>query len=569
MRETSPSSGLGAPRARSAWERLCARRGALLALSCLWLLCGMAVLAPLVANDRPLYARLVDRVEIERARSLLVPLSVTLEGLQRQSDEQYLAGRMPGSTLTRPRAIQRERETLERCVDVLDRAFERFGPSAWAWIKLVRDALAKPDDAAGLVEAARSADRELSPLLKAQWAPSRFSATTRWPAFAALDAFSVAAIALWLGVGALPFVRSFAERRGRTRPTLAACFCVLMLCVASVTSWRVVRPSDEHLDSRPWKERLASPGARVERVLFPPIAMGYAETHSDETWRPPTWLASSRIDEQGRYLDPKRAQGANAPLALVVRPGEPQGNSAFRHLLGTDGSGRDIAARLLWGARASLAIGFGAALLLALIGTLVGGVSGYFGGLVDLALSRVLEVVLCFPAFFLVLALAALADPTVVPPTVCVLLVIAGVGWTTVARLVRVDCLKLRRAEFVLAAQAQGFSRTRVLFVHVLPNALAPAIVALSLGVGSAILTEAGLSFLGLGVAEPVPSWGTLAADARNAHYWWVLVFPGLCVFASSWCANVVGEALRDVLDPRTSEGTRERALALEELPRG
>lgn len=563
MREPEASLQVDAPRARSAWDRLCARRGARFALFGLWLLCGMAVLAPLLANDRPLFVRMVDRDEIERARSLLVPLAASVAGLWERTDEAYAADRLQGSTLTRSQAIAREETLLLRCVDVLERVLENEGPLSNRMLVLRRSLEERsPGSLRGVAVAV---DRELVPVLAGR-STSDLASRSCSPALAALDAGSVAAIALWVGVLALVALRaatSRAQPRSAVRLAVGLASCVVLIAA----TWYFVRPTDEHLDSRPWKERLASPTAHVELVVFAPIAMGFAETHSDETWRPPTWLASSRIDEQGRYIDPERGEGANAPLALVVRPGEPERNSAFRHLLGTDGSGRDIAARLLWGARASLAIGFGAALLLALVGTLAGGVSGYFGGLVDLALSRVLEVVLCFPAFFLVLALAALADPTVVPPTLCVLLVIAGVGWTTVARLVRADCLKLRRAEFVLAAQAQGFSRSRVLFVHVLPNALAPALVALSLGVGSAILTEAGLSFLGLGVAEPVPSWGTLAADARNAHHWWVLVFPGLCVFASSWCANVVGEALRDVLDPRTIDGARERVL--EELSRG
>ena len=124
-------------------------------------------------------------------------------------------------------------------------------------------------------------------------------------------------------------------------------------------------------------------------------------------------------------------------------------------------------------------------------------------------------------------------------------------GWTGVARLVRAKALELADAEFVLAARAQGFSAARVLFVHVLPNAAAPALVALSFGVGSAILTESALSFLGLGVQVPVPSWGALAAESKSLSGWWMLVFPAACVFATSLAANVVGEGLRDVLDPR------------------
>lgn len=528
--------------------RLLARRGPRCAAFALWLLAGFAALAPFVANDRPWYVRASDREEVEGALRSLVPLARSCDRLAKLDAAAWEAERLAGSTTTRAEALERERGAVRLRVRVLEAAVEGHDAVARG---VLDDALASggelaPAATAFAAQAALQADGSTA-------GGGRLVARARWPLLAELEAVSVFLLAAWIALGAQLARASRGRAIGR-----AAWSASLAVPVVLALAWSALQPSDARLDPRPWKERLASPSVIVERAVFAPIAMGFAETNTSEAWRPPTWLASSEIDDEGRYVRGSRAATAvragellPPPTSVAVRPGEPARNSPWRHVLGTDGSGRDVFARLLHGARASLAVGFGAALLLAVIGTFVGLVAGTLRGAVDLVLSRVLEVVVCFPAFFLVLAFAAVADPDVVPPAVSIALVIGGVGWTGVARLVRVKALELADAEFVLAARAQGLSAARVLFVHVLPNAAAPALVALSFGVGSAILTESALSFLGLGVQVPVPSWGALAAESRSLAGWWTLAFPAACVFASSLAANVLGEGLRDVLDPR------------------
>jgi peptide/nickel transport system permease protein len=246
-----------------------------------------------------------------------------------------------------------------------------------------------------------------------------------------------------------------------------------------------------------------------------------------------------------------------SPSPVETRPGEPARNSPWRHPLGCDGLGRDLLVRLVYGARVSLSVGLLSAAALFAIGAVVGVLAGYFGGWIDLLLSRGIEVVLCFPAFFLVLLVLSTTDPDVLPPVLAISLVIALVGWPSVARLVRAQVLALRDAEFVVAARALGVPPARVLLVHVLPNAVGPAIVAASFAVGGGALVEAALSYLGFGVRVPVPSWGSLVNESRSAEHWWLQLFPGLAILVSVACYNLVGDAVREALDPRAPGSRR------------
>jgi peptide/nickel transport system permease protein len=281
--------------------------------------------------------------------------------------------------------------------------------------------------------------------------------------------------------------------------------------------------------------------------------MGFAETNLPEAFRPPTWLASSRMRAEGGFERDREGAALFSPLATPVHvaTAEPALNSWHRHLLGTDSLGRDLLARLLWGARSSLLVGFASAVLLTALGIAFGVCAGWCGGLVDVAISRTIELVLCFPAFVLVLCAMFFVDPRIVPPIVSVAVVIGIVGWTTVARLVRAECLRLRELEFVAAARALGLTDLSIVWRHVLPNAIGPAIIAFSFAIGSAILTESALSFLGFGVQAPVPSWGSLVSDSKSPEHTWIWIFPGLCIFAAVAGSNLLGEALRDALDPR------------------
>ncbi|WP_051694319.1 ABC transporter permease [Desulfohalovibrio reitneri] len=251
------------------------------------------------------------------------------------------------------------------------------------------------------------------------------------------------------------------------------------------------------------------------------------------------------------------AMSLAALLAPLIAPYDPlainvdvmlQGPS-WQHWLGTDALGRDVLTRLLYGARVSLWVGFVAVGLSVGIGLALGLVAGYFGGLVDEAVMRGVDVMLCFPSFFLILAVIAFLEPSLAN----IMIVIGLTSWMGVARLVRAETLSLRGRDFVLAARSAGASAPRILLWHVLPNAAAPVLVSATLGVAGAILVESSLSFLGLGVQPPTPSWGNMLMEGKDVLEIapWLSVFPGLAILVTVLGYNLLGESLRDLLDPR------------------
>ena len=229
---------------------------------------------------------------------------------------------------------------------------------------------------------------------------------------------------------------------------------------------------------------------------------------------------------------------------------------SLAHFMGTDGLGRDLSARVVHGARTSLAVGLLSAALALLVGVPVGAMAGYRGGLSDSIVSRCLEAVLCIPSLLLVLALLAAAPPWLarLPDALRIALVLGVTGWTAVARYLRGEFLKLRHSDMVAAAKASGAGHVRVVIRHVLPSALAPVLVTAAFTVGASILLEAALSFLGLGVRPPTPTWGGLLAEAKFKvdKAWWLAIFPGIALFATVLGCNLLGEGLRDLLDPRS-----------------
>ncbi len=222
------------------------------------------------------------------------------------------------------------------------------------------------------------------------------------------------------------------------------------------------------------------------------------------------------------------------------------------HLMGTDGLGRDVFSRMLYGARISLMVGFVAVGIATLIGIVLGAIAGFYRGWVDTLIMRTVDVMLSIPTFFLILAVIAFLSPSIWN----IMIVIGLTSWMGVTRLVRAEFLSLRNREFVLAAQALGAKDLRLIFGHLLPNSLTPIIVSSILGIASAVLVESGLSFLGLGVQAPQASWGNILTDGKEyiQFAWWLSLFPGLAILLTVLGYNLLGDGLRDAYNPSSNQ---------------
>ena len=221
------------------------------------------------------------------------------------------------------------------------------------------------------------------------------------------------------------------------------------------------------------------------------------------------------------------------------------------HILGTDELGRDVFTRLLYGGRVSLGVALCATVIQLLIGVSLGCISGFYGKWVDNIVMRVVDTVMCFPFFVIAITIAALFGASVWN----IILIIGCLQWTGVSRIVRAKILSLKQSEFIEAARAMGLSSFEIISKHLLPNVLSPIIVNATLNVANGILMEAGISFLGLGVKQPQPSWGNMLSAAQSMrvlqYEWWLWIPTGLLVFLSVLCINFVGDGLRDALDPK------------------
>jgi peptide/nickel transport system permease protein len=245
---------------------------------------------------------------------------------------------------------------------------------------------------------------------------------------------------------------------------------------------------------------------------------------------------------------------ALAPLLAPWDPNRPDVRKTLappsaHHWFGTDQLGRDVLSRMLYGARVSLAVGFVSVGIAATIGVMLGAAAGYRGGVVDGSIMRMVDLMLVFPRFFLLLAVLAFLRPSIWT----IMVVIGLTGWMGVARLVRGEFLALKEREFVIWSYSVGASAPRIVLRHVLPNAMGPVLVAMTLGIPAAILTESGLSFLGLGVQPPYATWGNILNEGKDAIEiaWWLSLYPGLAILVTVLSYNLLGEGVRDALDPR------------------
>jgi ABC-type dipeptide/oligopeptide/nickel transport system permease subunit len=314
------------------------------------------------------------------------------------------------------------------------------------------------------------------------------------------------------------------KRQGISGPYRALLVAGEFAAVTLVLSLAFLIPGAAPLDryySRSFpQEEFQSFGQRKATFVF--IPFGPTEQDTEAIFRPPLFREPQKLWRES--------------------------NDGVTHWLGTDGTGQDVLARMLYGARVAMSVGFMAVGLYVTIGVVVGAIAGYFGGVTDMVISRIIEIVLLFPSFFLILILVAMLGPSIL----IIMFVIGITGWPTVARLIRGEVLKQRALDYVQAARALGASHSRILFRHVLFNAISPALVAAPFGIASAIVTEASLSLLGFGVRPPTPTWGALLHQGNaNYHYWWLIVVPSLAIFFTVTIFNLVGAGLRDAMDPR------------------
>lgn len=247
---------------------------------------------------------------------------------------------------------------------------------------------------------------------------------------------------------------------------------------------------------------------------------------------------------------------AAAALAPVLAPHDPIDQDVDARLappspgnwLGRDGLGRDVLSRVLWGGRVSLPVAFVVVVIASIFGTLYGGLAGFAGGRLDEGLMRVVDMVLAFPSLILAMAIAAALGPSIRNSMLAMLVV----WWPPYARLARGEVLALKARDFTTAARAIGLSRLRILLRHLLPNAVAPCLVLMTMDFGGAIIITAALSFLGLGAVPPTPEWGAMVAEGRElTDQWWVATFPGLAILSVALATNFIGDAIRDAIDPR------------------
>ena len=596
------------------FEQLSKRTLFKIGLVVLAFLYGSAIYAPFLANDRPFVIESVDLRAFRSASGSLSAVTTGMGSLIKQSDEDYTERLRSAGTLgkegvpqDRTGALQQERQAAANRLETLrlylpadgepsPEAPDAQGPRAGldTYEGLVVEGLAAFD--AGDSETALAKITEAKKLARGFrraltiWDPAdpdstglRLVGSKSHPLTEALSGKEVFFMLFWFLVLAWPAWNRLVNknvlagdreriRQWRRRKSLGVVLLSLLGSVAWVNS--PFYGGGSAFDTAPYKGALASgdmwltpagqpmQAEQADTVVWAPVAFGSAETRSDAevNFRPPTWRANAEIDADGRYVRGARAEAAGETDAtgyevpavpVQIKPGEPGVNHPLRRIAGTDELGRDLFTRILWGGRVSLMVGILSAVLLTVLGVVIGSIAGYFGGRVDVFIMRAIEIILSLPAFFLILMAMAFTDPKVVPPIFAIIFVIALIRWTGTARLVRGEFMRLREQEFVLAARSLGFSDARTIFRHVLPNAMSPVLVSAAFSVAAGILTESAISFLGFGTRPPEASWGALVNESRNPQFWWIQVFPGVLIFITVTCYNLVGDAVRDALDPK------------------
>ena len=562
------------------WREFRKRKLAVLCAVMVVLLATVSIFAPFIANDRPLYYVGINRFQYqEAARTTRVVLAAIIrrKGLPAPVEPDRKAGffaRMKRSVFGDP-APPDPVKIVGLQLDIMAHELageqrERFGTLQEQIVSTARQVteLAERQAEAAVARKAGTGEAgeaevpavtvaDLLAQLGEQRAALRrefdarkvtLAVSGHWPVLVSLNWLDVVFMAGNLLLLTLPLWRLGVRRcippgRPGVRSTVTAGVMFGVPVLVAGLWWLCV---PERLDRSPYKQGVLAAEADAgkapvvyEGVAWPLVPYGLDEDSLTATYaRPPWWPAEADGSEQAAAVARKQ-QKATAALGPWDAP----------HWMGTDDIGRDLLCRMIWGGRVSLSVGIVAVSIYVTLGIIIGAIAGYFRGLPDLLISRVIEVVICFPSFFLILTIVSFVGPSIYN----IMIVIGLTGWTGVARLVRGEFLRLGSREFVLAGRALGYSSARIIFRHVLPNALAPVLVSATFGVAGAILTESGLSFLGFGITVPKPSWGGILAAGRSALNTapWLIYFPGLAIFLTVTSYNLVGEALRDAADPR------------------
>jgi peptide/nickel transport system permease protein len=501
------------------WQSFRSRPLAMLAAGLILFLITVSIFAPFLANDRPFYFVGTNRFEYqETSRTMRSVIGQLAELAAKKPDAADLSQQIGQLRDNLPPQMDRLRELL---IDADRKKWDEFAG------RLKGASLQGVSLDAVLL-------KELQKEFRVQFSPEKIelSEVTKWPVLASLsplDLWFMAANVLGLGLVGLKLLPE------TIRPWIRIRWWVLVVIptLAAVGWWWLV---PARLDRTNYKQGVlaGSEGEQTAPVIFkqvvwPAIPFGLDEDQLEAKSQPP-YLTTKEMPKTKR-----------SPWDSV-------------HWLGTDEIGRDVLCRMIWGGRVSLSVGIVAVAIYVVLGIIIGSIAGYFRGWVDLLISRLIEVVICFPAFFLILTIVAFMQRS---SLYSIMVVIGITSWTGIARLVRGEFLRLVDQEFVLAGRALGYSSTRLIFGHVLPNALAPVLVSATFGVAGAILTESGLSFLGLGISSPTPSWGAILANGRENLFRapWLIQFPGLAIFLTITAYNIVGETLRDASDPRLRGG--------------
>lgn len=454
----------------------------------------VAILCPLLANSRPLYIRTVFPLDLDNA------LGLSEEVLMDFAEDSVAAADRPARISEfKRRAGQASVHLAVEPANVLEAITAKF-------LHLAGDPHGDPDEFWILLE-------ELDGLYEAELA-----LVTRFPAFRALGFWEIYVLLIpMLMLVCWPL---------RRIPILRRYYWIFIPLAALGATVAIKQVYPTITDSRPYRRMIAEESFRESdsRVLRTIVPYGENENIVGDARQPPTWLI----------------------------PMEERDENQNWHWLGTDTNGRDVLARMIYGARVSMLIGIFAVSLYTIIGIILGAMAGYFGKLTDILLSRLMEIVICFPALVLILAVQAFLQASLLN----IILALAFLGWTVVARLQRAEFLRLRGQDFVQSVRALGGSHLRIIFLHILPNGLGPILVVVSFGIAGSIVVESALSFLGFGVPQPMASWGDLLNNGRNdiQGLWWLTVFPGLAIFFTVTSFNLVGEGIRDALDPKRDE---------------